>query len=404
MNNFDIGLNKLRELTGKLTENGYLIDRAEQWEFALDAVPDLIFIVNQNYKIKFINKALAKRLGVDEDGVINKSCCDIFTNKKNVCLCRINISTSTLLNYDFEKDTTFDGAINLGDIYIDSALTGWFNFTRSPILDDDGDLLGFICVLRDIAKRVKASEKLRKSEEKYRTIHDTAPLAFIGWDLSCNITEWNRNAERVFGWKKKEILGQNFYELIVPDQTKNQFECVIKDISEDHTENIVSENVTKDGRIIICEWYNSVLHDCSGKPIGVISLVSDISSEKEKEKLIRSIFKASLSGIGLIKNRIIQWSNKKLRELTGYNEKELYKQSVRMLYGSDEEYDRVGKVMCDRLSKDGYGYIRTIWRKKDGTLMNVLLSSAQVDEENISKDVIFTVTDITNWDKQYKNI
>jgi len=404
MNNFDIGLNKLRELTGKLTENGYLVDRAEQWEFALDAIPDLVFIVNQNYKIKFINKALVEKLDIDRNDVVDKNCCEVFSDTKNVCLCRINLSTSNLLNYDFENNKQLDGTINLGDIHIESVLNGWFNFTRSSIFDDDGDLLGFICVLRDITDRIEVVEELRKSEEKYRNIHETAPLAFISWDFGCRITEWNKNAEKIFGWEKEEIVGKDFFDYIIPHQTRNDFECIVRDLSDDYVENVVNENVTKTGKIIICEWYNSVFHDCSGKPTGVISLVSDISEEKEKEKLIRSIFKASPSGIGLIKDRIIQWSNKKLREMTGYSEEELNKKDIRILYDSDKEYNRVGDIMYSQLSDKGYGYIRTIWQKKNSDVMNVLLSSAQVDEKGVSKDIIFTVTDVTNWGKQDKSL
>jgi PAS domain S-box-containing protein len=517
MNNFNTELEKLKEITSKLTENGYLIDRAEQWEFALDAIPDLVFIVNQNYKVKYINKALEDRLKVNKNDCIDKDCCNLFSDVDNNCLCRLNPTQDDMLDMDDSMD--------LGDIYIEKGLNGWFNFTRSSIFDDEGDLLGFICVLREVTDRIETTialikseekyryvvkhaptgiyeidlinnkfvdvndvmcmksgytkdellneltptdlltkesaklfrervqkisdgievpnhvefkvkrkdgttfwavihvkniyedgkivgahvvshdiderkrieEALRKSEEKYRNLHQTAPLAFVGWDFGCNITEWNRNAERVFGWKKSEVIGKNLYDLIIADKSKEGFECIVKDLYSDRTENTVIENLTKFGKVIVCEWYNSVYHDCNNKPTGVISIVSDITEEKEKEKLIRGIFKASPSGIGLVRDKAIQWSNKKLREITGYTEEELNKQSSRMLYDSDEEHDRVINIKYESLLEKGYGYVKTTWRRKDGKSINVLLSFAAVDSDNISKGVIFTVTDVTSW-------
>lgn len=151
MTDFNTELKKLRELTGRLTENSYLIDRAEQWEFALDAIPDLIFVINQDYKIKYINKALSNKLNVNKNNVVGKDCCNFFSDKKHVCLCHKTFSI-----------------INLDDVYIGQGLNGWFDFTRSSIFDDNGGLLGFVCVLKDITNRISTTVMAKKNEERYQ--------------------------------------------------------------------------------------------------------------------------------------------------------------------------------------------------------------------------------------------
>ena len=46
-------LKRLRQLTETLTGNGYLKDQAKEWEYALDAIPECIYIINNKFEIKF---------------------------------------------------------------------------------------------------------------------------------------------------------------------------------------------------------------------------------------------------------------------------------------------------------------------------------------------------------------
>lgn len=387
INGFGRELEKLKVITNKLTENGYLVDRTAQWEFAFDAVRDLVLIVNPNLEIKFINKAFADRLEVDRSAVINAYCyntiqCPNCKKEPGYCL----LEQSQKLN------------VETRDVYIEYPLQGWFDFTHSPIYDDGENLLGFICVLRDITEYRKMENALRKSDEKYRNIYNTAPLAFVVWDYEHKIIEWNRSAEKMFGYTKKEVEGKNFFDFIVPENAIEHVQKIVSTLKVGKDITSVNETLTKSGDVLLCEWYNSVYHDCSGKPVGFISLASDITELKEKENLIKSIFKASPAGIGLVKDRVIQWTNQRLRDMIGYSEEELLNQNARIFYPSEEEYQRVGDVKYERLRKDGFGYIKTIWQKKDGELVDILLSSAYVDDSDHSKGVTFTATDIVIWD------
>ena len=131
MNEFNKELEKLKEITGKLTDNGYLVDRASQWEFAFDALPDLVIIVNSEFKIKFVNKTLIKKTGLREFDLIDKYCSEVVIGK----------NSKTEINDVFSED-----------VYIKGNSNRLFNFVPSPIYDEDNNLLGFVCVLRDMLK------------------------------------------------------------------------------------------------------------------------------------------------------------------------------------------------------------------------------------------------------------
>lgn len=64
--------------------------------------------------------------------------------------------------------------------------------------------------------KLKAEAELEKSEEVRKLIMNAALDAIIGMDRSGNITLWNLQAEKIFGWKEEEVLGKNFSEFVIP--------------------------------------------------------------------------------------------------------------------------------------------------------------------------------------------
>lgn len=134
----------------------------------------------------------------------------------------------------------------------------------------------------------RAEEALRESEELYRNVYDTAPLAFVVWDLDSRVTDWNRKAEEVFGWSKEEVLGRDFFGFLIPEKDRLHVERVVdRLIKGELPSHSINDNLTKDGQIITCEWNNSPLHDDDGNIVGAISLALDITERKQAEEALR---------------------------------------------------------------------------------------------------------------------
>jgi PAS domain S-box-containing protein len=70
---------------------------------------------------------------------------------------------------------------------------------------------------RDMTESWLAQETLRESEQLARGIIDTALDAFVQMDDDGTISDWNSQAEKIFGWSRSEALGRNLGELIIPD-------------------------------------------------------------------------------------------------------------------------------------------------------------------------------------------
>jgi PAS domain S-box-containing protein len=151
-------------------------------------------------------------------------------------------------------------------------------------------------------------------------------------------------------------------------------------------------------------WYSSIntpLYREDGS-VSIQALVFDITDQKQaqaslvqNEALLRSIHQSAPMGIGVVHDRVLDWTNDQLSRMTGYRAEELRGKSARIFYTDDEEFDRVGRHKYADIRSKGTGSIVTVWRRKDGRLISVYLSSTPIDPGDLSAGVVFTALDIT---------
>jgi len=127
----------------------------------------------------------------------------------------------------------------------------------------------------------------------------------------------------------------------------------------------------------------------------VLSFKQIEASLRDSEATLKSIFRAAPTGIGMVCDRVIQQANERLCKMTGYTREELLGKSARILYGTDEDFEYVGREKYAQISERNTGTVETRWQRKDGTMIDVLLSSTPIDSNDLSMGVTFTALDIT---------
>jgi PAS domain S-box-containing protein len=115
---------------------------------------------------------------------------------------------------------------------------------------------------------------------------------------------------------------------------------------------------------------------------------------RKNEATLRGIFAAAPIGISLVNRQKMAWVNEQFTKMTGYAADELTGHSHRMLYETDEEFELASRQYAETM-KRGRGTIETQWKGKDGRIIDVLLSSSQVNSADPDGDVIVTTMDIT---------
>ena len=141
-------------------------------------------------------------------------------------------------------------------------------------------------IVEDITERERAEESLRVSQRKLALHIEQTLLGVIEWDMEFRAREWNPAAEAIFGYSRDEALGRHAAELILRESARSEIESVWQELVHQAGGQFnTNENVTKDGRKILCEWVNTPLTDDSGDVVGVMSLARDITERRQAEEL-----------------------------------------------------------------------------------------------------------------------
>lgn len=93
----------------------------------------------------------------------------------------------------------------------------WADVVMTPLRNTSGTLRGFSKVTRDLTERRRVEEALRDSEERFRSLVETAHDAIVSADTQGIIVSFNPAAERVFGYSQEEALGQSL-ALLMPER------------------------------------------------------------------------------------------------------------------------------------------------------------------------------------------
>ena len=152
---------------------------------------------------------------------------------------------------------------------------------------------------KELEDRKKAEKALQESENQLSIHLRNTPVGAISWDLDFRVREWNPSAETIFGYSREEAIGKQVTDLILSEDVREQVNTVFQNVLAGRGgERNINENITKKGRRILCDWYNTVLKTIDGKITGVASLVNDITERKKtQEMIIQSEKMLSIGGL-----------------------------------------------------------------------------------------------------------
>ncbi|WP_428032472.1 response regulator [Ancylobacter sp.] len=133
-----------------------------------------------------------------------------------------------------------------------------------------------------------AAAELRGALDRLRAHTDNSPLAIVEFDPEMRLLGWSKGAERMFGWTAAEMTGHHLADLgWLPDaciaELVELFAASMADASHERGHDTVRCR-TRDGSMLDCEWYSSVLRRPDGAPVSLSVQILDITGRRRAEE------------------------------------------------------------------------------------------------------------------------
>ena len=217
------------------------------------------------------------------------------------------------------------------------------SLTVSPIKDTDGTIIGAAKIARDIT-----AEKLSEhAAERLAAIVESSDDAIVGKDLTGIVTNWNKAAERIFGYKAEEIIGLPITTIIPIELQGDEPGILARIQAGERIEHFKTVRVTKDGRRLDVSLTVSPIKDSKGKIVGAAKIARDITQQKKLEDALRTTER--LASVGRLAATVAHEINNPLEAITNFiylanQQPDLSEKLKRYLSSADQELRRVAHI------------------------------------------------------------
>ena len=160
-------------------------------------------------------------------------------------------------------------------------------WTARPVLDPQGRNIVLVSG-SDVTVRRRREEETRASEERFRAVVDSAPVAIVEVGLDDTVKLWNPAAERIFGWSPEDVIGGEA-PMIPPDLRGGVRRARRRASARGSGSRATRPSaVRRDGTQVAVSISTAPVHDAQGQVISHMAVFSDISDRKRQEDELRA--------------------------------------------------------------------------------------------------------------------
>ena len=153
-------------------------------------------------------------------------------------------------------------------------------YNASVYKDKSGKIIGVFAAARDITEIKKTAEE----NQKLANVVETSDDGIITKSLEGTVLSWNKGAEQIYGYHKKEIIGKNI-SILAPPELKNEIEELIVKIKlNEKVHHYETVRLKKDGTPIDVSITLSPIFDDTGKLVAISNVSRDITERKTAER------------------------------------------------------------------------------------------------------------------------
>jgi PAS domain S-box-containing protein len=166
------------------------------------------------------------------------------------------------------------------------------DFAMLPIRDRSGAVAFLHPTGVDITERKQIDAKLRESEQRLRSVAsivESSDDAIVSKNLDGIITNWNRGAERVFGFTAEEATGQPITIVIPVERQSEEREILTRIRQGERIDHFETVRQRKDGSLIVVSLTVSPVKNAEGGIVGASKIARDVTAQKKSQEQITAL-------------------------------------------------------------------------------------------------------------------
>ena len=255
----------------------------------------------------------------------------------------------------------------------------WANAILDPIRAEDGALLGYAKITRDITERKEREDALQQSERRFQILVDSVEdYAIYMLDPLGHVATWNAGARRFKGYEADEIVGEHFSKFFLPEDRREGLPARIlaTAVSEGRFE-AEGWRIRKDGTKFLAHVVVDPIRNESSELIGFAKVTRDVTDKKRREQSLFDSelqFRLLVQGVRdyaiymLDKDGYVSNWNLGAQTIKGYETSEIVGQHFSRFYTEEDRAQGVPTKALQTALREGKFEAEAERVRKDGTL------------------------------------
>lgn len=269
---------------------------------------------------------------------------------------------------------------------------------------DDQILSLAIQRLLDLQNKGKEIENLHQSEESL--LNKIQGIAFRRKDNKQGTLVYiSEGSKDLTGYTAADFINNHtvsYFDLIYPNDREMVRDSIQHQIAKNSYYQISYRILDVNKNLKWVREFGIEFHALDSDDQMIEGLMMDISDQmtmmeelQKKRNQLQNIYDHVLVGLGFIENRIFIEVNDYLCELFGYDRSEIVGHSTELIYPTEEDFKYFGRENAEKLDKKGFGSFSTTLKRKDGSLIDVLVTTSRLIKSDKEGPISFAIMDIT---------
>lgn len=256
----------------------------EQLHVTLASIGDAVVVTDQDGTVRFLNPVAAGLMGWDTEAAAGQPLEQVFRIVNEETRQAVESPVARAL-----RERSVVALANHTALLRRDGREVPIEDSAAPIRSEDGAITGVVLVFRDVTEARRAVE----ARLRLAAIVESSDDAIIAMDLTGTITSWNHGAERLYGYRAREMIGKPLTVLIPREHPDELPEILARIKSGERIEHFETARVRKDRPRIDVALTISPVRSADGKIVGISKIARDITARKRNEAALRFLAEAS---------------------------------------------------------------------------------------------------------------